>query len=159
MAAFACFIVTELIINSVNHHNDEHRRGSTPLHLPHRYNWSEIRSRVRIRRAGQHTPQRLWTKKSRRCTPLHLPIEVLVSNRVKGQDLKSRTALPHHKLLEMPHPRRRNRRYFMNKYTLQWHMNGALRLQYSNFDFISTILMLQFTNIYWQWSHFAFVLC
>ena len=50
------FIVTKLTIDSVHHHHDdENPSGSTPLHLPYGY-WSEIRSRVRIWRARQHTP-------------------------------------------------------------------------------------------------------
>ena len=48
------FIVTKLIIYSFYHHNNENPKGNTPSHLPQRY-WSEIRSRVRIWRAGQHT--------------------------------------------------------------------------------------------------------
>ena len=59
------------------HHDNENPRGNTPLHLPYRY-LSKIRSRVRIWRAGQHTP----TTKYQECpppppvggTPLHLPV-------------------------------------------------------------------------------------
>ena len=59
-----CVIVTKLVIDSVNHQDNENPRGSTLLHLPYRY-WSEISSRVRIWRASQHTP----TSNSRECPP------------------------------------------------------------------------------------------